>query len=334
MPLRARVGPLLRKALMAAGMGSVIGCASKQSPPAAAAEPSARASMADRMRDTVRKLSVDLVPRDFSHPELLDEAASHIAAKLRGVSGNVREQRYEVGGVTYKNVIADLGPDTREKIVVGAHYDAVESTPGADDNASAVAGLIELAALLSRDPLPMRVECVAYTLEEPPHFGTPQMGSAHHASALAGEEAEVVAAIVLEMIGYYDDRPGSQSYPVPGMQLVYGTVGDFISVVGRTDQVFLVNRVARAMREAAPLRVEKIAAPAFVAGIDFSDHRNYWQHGFSAVMVTDTAFYRNEAYHLAGDTMDRLDFDRMVDVVLGVRAAVLDLAAEGATRPR
>ena len=173
----------------------------------------------------------------------------------------MREQTFQVGGNTYRNVIADLGPNTHRRIVVGAHYDAVESTPGADDNASAVAGLLELAAVMSDDPLPIRVELVAFTLEEPPHFGTNEMGSAHHAAQLASEDTEVVAMICLEMIGYYDERPGSQTFPVPGMQLVYGTKGDFISVVGRTDQIQLVDRVTEAMRKAAPLRVAKICRP-------------------------------------------------------------------------
>ncbi len=285
-------------------------------------------AMGKCMRDTVHKLSVDLVPRDFSHPDNLDQAAEYIADKLATCARSVRHQTFDVGGTTYRNVIASFGPDTHHRIVVGAHYDAVETTPGADDNASAVAGLIALAAMMSRVSLPIRVDLVAYALEEPPHFGTANMGSAHHAASLAEEGVHVVAMICLEMIGYYDDRPDSQSYPVPGMQIVYGTKGNFISVVGRTNQILLVNRVARAMRDAAPLRVEKIAAPSLVPGIDFSDHRNYWECGFPAVMVTDTAFYRNDQYHLAGDTMDRLDFDRMADVVTGVRNAVLVLAGD------
>lgn len=313
--------------LTLAGVGSTIGCASRS---VAVREPSKshvnREAMLSGMRQTVRTLSVDLFPRDHSRPDHLDAAALHILERLRGTTARVREQPFEAGGERYRNIIATFGPETGERIVIGAHYDAVESTPGADDNASGVAGLLELAVLLSHESLPMRVECVAYTLEEPPYFGTKLMGSAQHAASLKDERVDVRAMIALEMIGYFDDRPGSQSYPAPGMQVLYGSRGDFISVVGRMDQAGLVRRVTHAMRETTALRVEMIAAPSFMPGVDLSDHRNYWEAGFPAVMITDTAFFRNDAYHLPSDTMDRLDFERMADVVIAVKAAVLDLA--------
>ena len=290
--------------------------------------PHDRAAMAARMSDVVKKLSVDLFPRDWSHPAHLNQAADYIAARLESTTGSVQKQTYQVSGNTYENVIASLGPETNERIVVGAHYDAVEISPGADDNASGVAGLLELADLLVHDSLPMRIELVAFTLEEPPHFATAQMGSAVHAGELASNNVPVRAMFSLEMLGYYSDEAGSQSYPVAALEALYGNVGDFITVVGRTDHASLVTLVRGAMDDAMALRVESIAAPASMTGVDFSDHRSYWAQGWPAVMITDTAFLRNHNYHTAGDTMDTLDFDKMVDVVLGMRAAVLAVAGQ------
>ncbi|MCU0694015.1 MAG: M28 family peptidase [Polyangiaceae bacterium] len=281
------------------------------------------AVMAQEMREVVAKLSVDLFPRDHSNPQHLDEAAAYITKKLEAHAGPVTEQTYTVAGTTYRNVMASLGPEGGERVVVGAHYDAVSVAPGADDNASGVAGLLQLAAVMANDVLSKRVDFVAFTLEEPPHFATGDMGSARHANMLANHGTDVVAMFALEMIGYYDDKPRSQTFPFPGLEAVYGNVGDFVAVIGRTDQSELVEQVKTAMDGAMMLRVESLAAPASLEGVDFSDHRSYWTHGWRALMITDTAFYRNTAYHKPNDTMDRLDFEKMADVVLGVRAAVL-----------
>jgi len=191
-----------------------------------------------------------------------------------------------------------------------------------------VAGLIELAGLLSQDPPAMRVELVAYALEEPPHFRTRSMGSFVHADALRREGARVRAMISLEMIGCFRDEPGSQSYPLPLFRLFYPSEANFIAVVGCLGQAGLVREVKRAMRSSMDVPVRSINAPRFVPGVDFSDHLNYWDAGFAAVMITDTAFYRNERYHTAADTPDTLDYRRMAEVVEGVHAAVMSLARE------
>jgi len=169
---------------------------------------------------------------------------------------------------------------------------------------------------------------VAYTLEEPPYYATPHMGSAVHAASLAQERVEVRAMISIEMIGYFSDAPRSQDFPASILKLVYPTTGNFIAVVGKLGQGGLVRQVKRAMRGASPLPVESISAPAFVPGIDFSDHRNYWKHGYEAVMITDTSFYRNRNYHTMGDTPDTLDYRRMAQVVVGIDAAVRALARD------
>ena len=280
-----------------------------------------------RLEAHVRMLSETFHPRGWEDVENLERAADYIATELKQAGGEVSDQKYETSFVeTYRNVIARFGPDTPERIIVGAHYDAVDGTPGADDNASGVAGLIELARLLGRTPPPIRVELVAWTLEEPPAFPTRDMGSARHAEALREAKVKVRAAISLEMLGTFLDEPGTQTFPAPVLGLVYPSTGNFITVVGRLGEGELVRTVRSAMRGATDLPVESINAPRWVPGIDFSDHANYWDHGYPALMITDTAFYRNPRYHTAADTADTLDYVRMAKVVEGVSCAVHALA--------
>jgi hypothetical protein len=279
-----------------------------------------------RLEAHVRMLSTQLHPRDEGHPENLDRAAAYIRAELQRARGVVSEQPYEVNGKTYRNVIASFGPETAERIVVGAHYDTAGPLPGADDNASGVAGLLELAQLLSSQQLPMRVELVAFTLEEPPYFRTAHMGSAIHAASLRKQGVNVRVMISLEMIGYFSDQPESQKFPASFLGAFYPSRGNFIGVVGTLGEGLLVRRVKKAMRGASPLPVYSINAPSSVPGVDFSDQLNYWNAGYDAVMITDTAFFRNQNYHTAYDTPEKLDYKRMAMVIEGVYAAVLVLA--------
>ncbi|HEV8712225.1 MAG TPA: M28 family peptidase [Candidatus Binatia bacterium] len=279
-----------------------------------------------RLEVHVRRLSETFFPRDAGHPENLDRVAAYIRQEFKQAKGRVAEQPYEVNGTTYRNVTALFGPETKERIVVGAHYDSAGEQPGADDNASGVAGLIELAYLLGKTPLPVCVELVAFTLEESGHFRTAQMGSAIHAGSLKKQGILVRVMFSLEMIGYFTDALHSQSFPVSLLAAFYPSQGNFIAVVGKLDQLSAVRRVKQAMRGASPLPVYSINAPRFVPGIDFSDHRNYWQAGYKAVMITDTAFYRNPNYHTWQDMADTLDYQRMAMVVQGVYAAVITFA--------
>jgi Zn-dependent M28 family amino/carboxypeptidase len=279
-----------------------------------------------RLEAHVRALSERFTPRDFRHPENLDRAAAYVGGEFERAGGAVAFQSYPAGGATYRNVIASFGPDTPERIVVGAHYDAAGPHPAADDNASGVAGLIELAHLLGRASLPIRVELVAYPLEEPPFFRTGQMGSAVHAGSLRREGVRVRAMLALEMIGYFSDAPGSQTFPLGILRAFYPSRGNFVLVAGQLGQGSLVRRVKRAMRGGSALPVRSINAPRWIPGIDFSDHVNYWDAGYDAAMITDTAFYRNPHYHTARDTPETLDYARMAMVVQGVYAAVLGLA--------
>jgi Zn-dependent M28 family amino/carboxypeptidase len=282
---------------------------------------------AARLEAHVRMLSETLGPRDEGHPENLDRVAAYLRKEFeQAKAAAVWEQPFESRGRTYRNVIASFGPRTNELIVVGAHYDTAGALPGADDNASGVAGLIELAYLLGRTPPAMRVELVAFTLEEPPYFRSPLMGSAVHAASLRAQGTSVRAMISLEMIGYFSDRPDSQQYPVALLKALYPSRGNFITVVGKLDQGRTLRRVKGAMHGASPLPVYSINAPRAIPGVDFSDHLNYWNQGYDAVMITDTAFYRNPNYHTFTDTPETLDYRRMAMVVQGVYAAVGALA--------
>lgn len=279
-----------------------------------------------RLQEHVRMLSVELSPRDAGHVENLARAARYIRGELESAGAVVSEQNYEAEGRSYMNVVASFGPETKERIVVGAHYDAAGPYPAADDNASGVAGLIELARLLGQKPPPMRVELVAYCLEEPPFFRSPYMGSIVHAGALRRQGVSVRVMFSLEMIGYFSDEEGSQRFPISSLKYIYPSRGNFITVVGDFRNGPTVRRIKQAMMSASPLPVRSINAPRSVPGIDFSDHMSYWENGYDAVMVTDTAFYRNRNYHTANDTYETLDYERMASVVKGVHAAVLEVA--------
>jgi Zn-dependent M28 family amino/carboxypeptidase len=210
------------------------------------------------------------------------------------------------------------------RYVIGAHYDTAGPLPGADDNASGVAELLELARLLGNAQLPIRVELAAYTLEEPPFLRSEQMGSAIHAKALKREGAAVRVMISLEMIGYFSDAPDSQQYPISALSLFYPTEGNFISVIGNMGAGMLIRKIKKAMAETTSIPVYSINAPRLIPGVDFSGHLSYRREVYSAVMITDTAFYRNGNYHTIGDTAERSDYRRMSQVVEGVYASVID----------
>lgn len=288
-----------------------------------------------RLRAHVQTLSVDCYPRSGEQIAKLNQAAAYIAGQFKAAGAAVTFQDYQVHGETYRNVIARFGPKQGALMVIGAHYDSHgmagralnphgyspdTHTPGADDNASGVAGLIELARLLAANPPARPVELVAYTLEEPPYYRSGAMGSVRHAQALKREQRAVALMLSLEMIGYFTDKPDSQNYPAPGMRLMYPGTGNFIALVNQFDGFGDTRAVKALMAGATDLPVYSINAPRSIPGIDFSDHRSYWDAGYPAMMITDTAFMRNHAYHEAGDTWDRLDYVRMAKVVQAVYA--------------
>jgi len=266
--------------------------------------------------------------RSFPRTTDLDVTASYIKHEFEQTGARVSEQTFQVDEQTYRNVIASFGPENAERILVGAHYDAYGSLPGADDNASGTAGLIALARQLNGAAVKRRIDLVAYTLEEPPNFRLSNMGSWQHAAFLQKSGVRIKAMLCLEMIGYFSDGKGSQRFPISGMSTIYGSRGNFIVVAADYGNIGLTRTVKKAMTAAGSLPVKSINAPSFLPGIDFSDHLNYWANDFPAVMVTDTAFYRNANYHTTEDTPEKLDYRRMAQVVDGVAAAVKQLANE------
>lgn len=277
-----------------------------------------------RLEAHVRFLSEECQPRHHLARENQAKAIAYITARLREAGGRIEVQEFSTSAGRYQNILAHFGPETGPRYVVGAHFDACGIQPGADDNASGVAGLLELAALLGREPsLPAHFELVAYNLEEPPFFAGPQMGSAVHADRLSQQRAKVALMLSLEMIGYYRDERGSQAYPAPLLGLLYPSRANFIALVGRWDQRAVVKAFKEACAGSADIPVVSIAAPAAVPAIDFSDHRNYWAHGYPALMVTDTSFLRNANYHKPTDTWDTLDYRRMAEVVRMLHAGLL-----------
>jgi hypothetical protein len=277
----------------------------------------------------VHVISTEIAPRDCEHPENLAKAAAYISDRLAEQGYIPRNQEFKADGKPYKNVSATFWPPGMEPetpvIVVGAHYDSYNELPAADDNASGVAGLLELARLIKEKPPRFPVELVAFANEEPPYFQTAGMGSLVHARSLKQGNVEVLAMFSLEMIGYFTDQSWSQDFPFPLLRLFYPSTGNFIAVVGDLNNRRLAREVRNSMRSAMRVPVYSISAPAAIPGIDFSDQWSYWTQGYPGVMITDTSFYRNKAYHTAGDKPDRLDYERMADVVSGVYQAVADL---------
>lgn len=270
-------------------------------------------------------LSQKSVSRSADYPENLEKVANYISRELSLSSNDVSLQKFSVDSKEYANVIATFGPDSSEVIIIGAHYDAYSELPGADDNASGVSGMIELAKLLATLDLNLQVQLVAYTLEEPPFFASKNMGSYIHAASIKDQNVKIM--ISLEMIGYFSDEMNSQTYPMKLMDIFYPNQGNFIAIVDSLTTNNAVDLKA-AINKYTDLPAYSINAPKAVTGVDFSDHRNYWSFGFPAIMITDTSFYRNKAYHTAEDTYDRLNYDSMAKVVFGLFMYIKELNEE------
>ena len=283
-----------------------------------------------KIREVVDRLAIEIGPRPRTRPDLLNQIRDDIAAYFRRFGYQVRTQPVEWGKTTYWNVIAmpaheAVTPGDTPLLVVGAHYDTVSHSPGADDNASGIAGLLELARILAPDP-PPGIRLVAFCLEEPPVFRTRKMGSYIFAHSLKQQGARVRGMICLEMIGYFQEATGSQSYPFPFMNRIYPKAGNFIALVGNLRSWRWTTRVQAGFQLGTELPIARLNGPSFVYGIDFSDHWSFNRHGYPAVMLTDTAFYRNPHYHKPTDKPGTLDYERAAAVVDGLAAAVLSLS--------
>ena len=226
-----------------------------------------------------------------------------------------------------RNVIAEVAGRgaSAEVVVVGAHYDTVPGCPGADDNASGVAALIEIARACLPSPPPRSLRLIGFVNEEPPFFQTGAMGSLRHAWAARERGERIVAMISLESLGVYSDAAGSQQYPFP-LGAFYPDRGDFLAFVGNLRSAPLVRRAIGSFRRHAAFPSEGLAAPEWVPGVGWSDQWAFWQAGYPALMVTDTVPFRYPHYHLPSDTPDRLDYDRLARVVAGLARVTLELA--------
>jgi Zn-dependent M28 family amino/carboxypeptidase len=289
---------------------------------------SAGVDLAADARAVVTELAGMAPPRSAEHPDSMARAADGIAERFRAAGLAPWIDGYEVEGATYRNVGVLIGTGKRERIVVGAHYDVYRDLPGADDNASGVAALLGVARLLADRALGADVELVAYALEEAPFYRTDDMGSVRHARALASSGVSVRAMFALEMVGYYADAPGSQEYHDPSLRERFGDRGNFLAVIGRPPERPVLHAIEPAMRAASDLPVWSLAAPPGTPAIDRSDHASFWNEGFRAVLVTDTAFLRNPHYHQASDLPATLDYERLAKAARAVAAAVVALAGE------
>jgi Zn-dependent M28 family amino/carboxypeptidase len=294
-------------------------------PASTASQTPAAAELARRLRGHVENLAAEIGVRREDRGDSLERARDYIAGQLEASGYAVHRERFGNGGRERTNVEATRAGGDRpdEVLVVGAHYDTVAGSPGANDNASGVAVLLELARAL-RDASPSRtVRFVAFANEEAPFFGTDAMGSRVHARRARERGERIVAMISLEMLGCFSDQAGSQRYPRP-LAWFYPDTGDFVGFVGNAASRALVRRSIAAFRETALLPSEGFAAPASLfRDIGRSDHASFWAYGYPALMVTDTAGFRYPFYHTALDTPDGLDYRRMALAALGLEATVV-----------
>jgi Zn-dependent M28 family amino/carboxypeptidase len=275
----------------------------------------------------VRVLAEEIGDRNVWRISRLALAAQYIRESLTSLGYTLSRQRYEAMGIPVENLEVELPGASKpeEIIIVGAHYDSVRGCPGANDNASGVAALLELARALQGHSFPRTVRLVAFVNEEPPFCFTSEMGSDRYAARSRARAEKIVAMLSLETIGYYSAEKGSQRYPMP-LDLFYPSTGNFIAFVGNLRSRRLVRRSVGAFRRATPFPCEGVAAPGFLPGIFWSDQWSFWRRGYRAVMVTDTAPFRYPAYHTEEDTLEKVDNDRLARVVGGLEHVVRNLA--------
>jgi Zn-dependent M28 family amino/carboxypeptidase len=279
----------------------------------------------NNLRAAVSYLSQGIGQRSFMDLRKLDDAAGYIEEKFLSSGLSTERQAFTYRGNTYWNIIGKKeGPD-KPILIVGAHYDTVIGTPGADDNASGIAALLELARLSGNTPCKRPVRFVAFCLEEPPVFYTSRMGSLVYAKSLRDRKVQLFGMISLEMLGYYSEEKDSQYYPLPVFRMFYPNTGNFIAFVGNLSSRHFANAFKRVFKGVSPFPVESLNSPSIVPGVDFSDHRSFWKNGYQAIMITDTAFYRNPNYHAPGDTFDTLDFKKMTALVSGLQRTMSSL---------
>ena len=268
------------------------------------------------------KFLTELRPfRNFKNMQSLDKVVDYISEQMTesGFTSELQTWHASAEGHSneYSNVICSYLPEKKKRLIIGAHYDVKGDQPGADDNASAVAGLLETIRIIgqTKPELDFGIDFVSYCLEEPPFYDTKYMGSYIHAKSVASNRENILGMICYEMIGYFSDRPNSQPVPHPSMKSMFPSTGNFIMAVGTEKYSKFNDMVYNGMKKGAGIDVQKINMPKMFDLAGMSDQRNYWKFDIPAMMVNDTAFIRNPNYHQVTDTMDTLDYNKMGEVV-------------------
>jgi hypothetical protein len=278
----------------------------------------------ERLREHVKHLTVTIGERSVGMPENLEKTATYIESFYRDLELPSQRESYTYNNFTVASIVAsiDLGVNPTKHYLLGAHYDSVWGTVGADDNASAIAVQLETARelkfLLGGKELGVGVKFVSFPLEEPPAFGTRHMASKIYAKKARQENEQIDGMLCLEMVGYTCHQIGCQDYPFPLMFMDYPKEGNFIGIVGNLKSTGLTNSLYRAFQKNRDLPVVKLTVPFggwLLPSVRLSDHAPFWDQGYKAVMITDSAFYRNPHYHLPSDTMEKLDYKFMAELV-------------------
>ncbi|MCK5365686.1 MAG: M28 family peptidase [Gammaproteobacteria bacterium] len=282
-----------------------------------------------RLETHVRALAETIGERNVYHPQGLADAAEYIGRQWQVMGYEVVKQAYELQGVLCSNLeITRPGNRHPEEILlIGAHYDSVIGSPGANDNGSGVAALLEMARKFANVEIDRTVRFVAFVNEEPPFFLSDQMGSMMYAKAARDRCDNIQLMVSLETIGHYSDRPGSQRYP-PLFGHFYPDKGNFVAFVSNLRSRRMLRRFGAAFRQHSQFPAEQLATFSWIPGVGWSDHQSFWRYGYQALMVTDTAFYRYPHYHAPTDKADELDFVAMAVVTEGIERAVMSLATK------
>lgn len=283
-------------------------------------------ALREELRADVQMLAGEIGERNMSRYPQLIAATEFVERSLAQAGLSPRRDTYELQGRACHNIEAEIRGSSPGIVVVGAHYDSVFGCPGANDNGSGVAAMLALARRFAKRPTPSTLRIVAFVNEEPPYFQTSRMGSFVYAKGCKDRGDQITAMISLETIGCFSDAPGSQKYPSPGLGAFYPKVGNFIGFVGNVRSNALLRRVISTFRGQKKIPSQGAALPSFIPGVAWSDHWSFWQNGFPAIMVTDTAPFRYPHYHEPTDTPDKLDYDRFALVVSGLEAVIADLA--------
>jgi Zn-dependent M28 family amino/carboxypeptidase len=284
-------------------------------------------SLESRLRRHVERLADEIGERHVLRPQALHAAERYIGETLRAIGYAVNRQAYEAQGVDSANLEVSIAGNgaASEIVLAGAHYDTVPGSPGADDNASGVAAILELARLLHAAKPARTIRLVAFVNEEPPFFFWGEMGSKVYAKAARARGDDIRVMLSLEMLGCYSDEMGSQGYP-PLLKYFYPAQGNYVAFVSNVRSRHALRGVFEAFRASSDFPAEKLAAPALVPGIGWSDQLSFWREGYPAAMVTDTAFHRYRHYHQPTDTPEKLDYARMAQVVEGLARTLESLA--------